>query len=169
MKQLIEYLVHEKWSHHNLTIIHWTFEKHLRSVSRAVSQRFGILRKSWQVFQDRSLLGRCLRLFVLPVWEYCSAVWCSAGDTHLRLLDRIVSGATFLTGGIALWQYYVCCTRSGVTRCTLFVVLFLCRICRWGFTRRCDRTSVHLCASSLQNLAVSRDFYSLVSISVERS
>ena len=34
-----------------------TFEKHLRSVSRAASQRLGILRKSWQVFHDRSLLG----------------------------------------------------------------------------------------------------------------
>ena len=36
-----------------------TFEKHLRSVSRAASQRLGILRKSWQVFHDRLLLGRC--------------------------------------------------------------------------------------------------------------
>ena len=31
----------------------------------------------------------------------------------------------------------------------------------------CDRTSVHLCASSLQNLAVLQDFCSPVSISVE--
>ena len=30
-----------------------TFEKHLRSVSRAASQRLGILRKSWRVFYDR--------------------------------------------------------------------------------------------------------------------
>ena len=45
------------------------FEKHLRSVSRAASQRLGILRKSWQVFHDRSLLGRCFRGFVLPVFE----------------------------------------------------------------------------------------------------
>ena len=35
-----------------------TFEKHLRSVSRTASQRLGILRKSWRVFHDRSLLGR---------------------------------------------------------------------------------------------------------------
>ena len=48
-----------------------TFEKHLRSVSRAASLRLGILRKSWRVIHDRSLLGRC---FVLPVLEYCSAV-----------------------------------------------------------------------------------------------
>ena len=38
--------------------------------------------------------------FVLPVLEYCSAVWCSAADTHLKLLDRAVSVARFLTGGV---------------------------------------------------------------------
>ena len=51
-----------------------TFEKHLRLVPRAASQRLGILRKSWRVFHDRSLLERCFRGFVLPVLEYCSAV-----------------------------------------------------------------------------------------------
>ena len=35
-----------------------TFEKHLRSVSSAAAQRLGIIRKSWQVFHDRSLLLR---------------------------------------------------------------------------------------------------------------
>ena len=72
-----------------------TFEKHLRSVFRAASQRLGILRKSWRVFHDRSLLGRCFRSFVLPVLEYCSAVWCSAADTHLKILDRADSGVRF--------------------------------------------------------------------------
>ena len=76
------------------------WEKHLRSVSRAASQRFGILRKSWRVFRDRLLMGRCFGDFVLPVLEYCSAVWCSAADTHLKLLDRVVSGACFLAGGV---------------------------------------------------------------------
>ena len=55
-----------------------TFEMHLCSVSRAASHRLGILRKPWRVFHDRLLLGRCFRGFVLPVFEYCSAVWCSA-------------------------------------------------------------------------------------------
>ena len=36
-----------------------TFEKHLHSVFRAAYQRLGILANSWQVFHDRSLLGRC--------------------------------------------------------------------------------------------------------------
>ena len=40
-----------------------TFEKHLRSVSRAASQRLGILRKSSQVFNDGLLHGRCSRGF----------------------------------------------------------------------------------------------------------
>ena len=71
-----------------------TFEKHLYSVSRVASQRLGILRKSCQVFHDRLLLGRCFSGFVLPVLEYCSAVWCSAADTHIRLLDRVLSRAS---------------------------------------------------------------------------
>ena len=110
---------------------------HLRSVSRAASQRLGILRKSWQVFHD-ILLFRYLRGFVLQVLEYCFAVWCSAASTHLKLLNRAVSGASYLTGvclsmimhNVDLCQYYVCCTRSGATRCTLFMVLSLHRMCR---------------------------------------
>ena len=77
-----------------------TVEKHLCSVSRAASQRLGDLRKSWRVFQDRSLLGRYFLGFVLPVLEYCPAVWCSAVDTHLKLLDRVVSGARLVTVGV---------------------------------------------------------------------
>ena len=61
-----------------------TFEKHLRSVSRAASQRLGILRKSWRVFHDKLLLGRCFRCFFQPVLEYCSSVWCSAADNTLN-------------------------------------------------------------------------------------
>ena len=115
-----------------------TFEKHLRTVSIAASQRFGILRKSWRVFHDSSLLGRCFRIFVLPVLEYCSAVWCSAADTHLKLLDRAVSGARFLTGMclhvtlliVDPWQSFVCFIRSGVQQYTLLMVLYLDRICQ---------------------------------------
>ena len=72
-----------------------TFEKHLRLVTRAASQRLGILSKS---YHDISLLGKRFRGYVLPVLEYCPAVWCSAADTHLKLQDRAASGARFLTG-----------------------------------------------------------------------
>ena len=102
-----------------------TFENHLRSVSRAASQRLGILRKSWRVFHYRSLLGRCFRGFVLPVLEYCSAVWRSADDTHLKLLpnfvlDRAVSGARFLTGGVFECDIYH--RRSVVVLCMLYKI-----------------------------------------------
>ena len=111
-----------------------TFEKHLRSVSKAASQRLGILRKTWRVFHDRLLLGRCFRCFVRPVLEYCSAVWYSAADTHLKLMDRVVSGVSFLTWGV--FECDLAHRRSeavsGVIRCTLFMVLYLCRMSQCG-------------------------------------
>ena len=72
-----------------------TFEKHLCSVSRAASQRLGILRKSWRVFHDRSLLFRSFQVVALPVLEYCCALWYSSADTHFKLFDRTVSGPRF--------------------------------------------------------------------------
>ena len=154
-----------------------TREKHLRSVSRAASQRLGILRKSWQVFQDILLLGRYYRGFFLPVLEYCSAVWCSAADT-LKLLDRVVSGASFLTGGVV--ECDLAHHRSVAVLCMLYKIrcnpmhplygASTCAECAFAsLTRCCDRTSEHLCASLLQNFTVPQDFYSNFSISVERS
>ena len=97
-----------------------TFEKHLLSVSRAASQRLGILRKSWREFHDRSLLGRQYPSFVLLVFEYCSAVWCSAADIHLKLLERTVSGSQFLTGG--MFKCDVARHRSVAVRCMLYKI-----------------------------------------------
>ena len=97
-----------------------TLEKHLHSVSKAASQRLGILNKPWRVFHDRSLLGGCFRSFVLPVLEYCSAVWCSAADTHLKLLDRAVSGARFLAGGV--FECNISHRRSVAVLCMLYKI-----------------------------------------------
>ena len=97
-----------------------TFEQQLRSVSRAASQRLGILRKSWQVFHDTLLRGRCFRGFVLPVLEYCSTVWCSTADTHLKLLDRVVSGASFLTGDV--FECDLAHRRSVAVLCMLYKI-----------------------------------------------
>ena len=38
--------------------------------------------------------------FLLPVLEYYSAVRCLAADTHHKLMNRVVSGASLLTGGL---------------------------------------------------------------------
>ena len=115
-----------------------THEKHICSVSRAASRRLFILKKSWRVFHVRSLLVRGFWGFVLHVLEYRSAVWCSAAYTHLKLLYRVVSGARLFTGVylsetlliVDLWQYCVCCIRSGEIRRTLLMVLCLDRVCQ---------------------------------------
>ena len=94
------------------------FEKHLRSVSIAASQRLGILRKSWWVFHDRALLGRCFESFVLPV--------------------------TFLI--VDPWQSCVCFIRSGVTKCTLLMVLSLDSMCQRRLWSHIGRLMHHLAA-----------------------
>ena len=155
-----------------------TFEKHLRSISRADSQRLGILTKSRQLFHDRLLLGRCFRGFVLPVLEYCSAVRCSAADAHLKLLDRVVSCVSFLTEGV--FECDRAHRRSLARLCMLYKIRCNPIHPHYGalpepyvsgecYTQCSDRASVDLCASSLQNFAAPQDFYSLVSISVGQS
>ena len=37
---------------------------------------------------------------MLPVLEYCSSVWCSAADSHLKLLDKVVRSAGFLANDV---------------------------------------------------------------------
>ena len=44
--------------------------------------------------------GDAFGVLSLPVLEYCSAMWCPSADTHLKLLDRVVSGACFSAGGV---------------------------------------------------------------------
>ena len=78
------------------------------------------LEESWQVFHVRLLLVRCFRGFVVPVLEYCSAVWYSAADTHLRLRDRAVSGDSFLTGGV--FECDLAHRRSEPVLCMLYKI-----------------------------------------------
>ena len=87
-------------------------------VSSAAAQRLGIMRKSWQLFHDQSLLLRSSWSFVLPVLECCSAVWCSAADSHLKLLDKFVRSAGFLASGILDW--HLVHRRSAAELCMLF-------------------------------------------------
>ena len=89
-----------------------TFEKHLRTVSRAASQRLGILRKSWRVFHDRLLLGRCFRGFVLPVLE--SGLRCGA-----RLPIHTLN-YQFFTGGV--FECELAYRRSVAVLCMLYKI-----------------------------------------------
>ena len=78
------------------------------------------MRKSLQVFHDRSLLLRYFWSFVLPVLEYCSAVWCSAADSYLKLLDRVVRSADFQGGGVL--ECNLAHHRSVAELCMLFKI-----------------------------------------------
>ena len=78
----------------------FSFEKHLRSVAASAASKLGIMRKALRLFNDQSLVARCFWSFLLPVLEYCSQVWMSAAECHLRLLDRVVRKAIALSGGV---------------------------------------------------------------------
>ena len=54
----------------------------------------------------------------LSVW--CSAVWCSAANTHLKLLDRRVSGARFLT--LRFFECGISHRRSVAVLCMLYKI-----------------------------------------------
>ena len=84
----------------------FTFEQHLRSVSSSVAHKIGLLRKAFKVLGDQSILQKCFSSFILPCLEYCSPVWCSAADSHLRLLDRNLNAVRFLIPGLSvdLWH-----------------------------------------------------------------
>ena len=64
--------------------------------------------------------GDAFGVFVLPVLEYCSAVWCSAADTHLKLLNRVVSVACFLAGGVLNCDLFH--RRSVAVLCMLYKI-----------------------------------------------
>ena len=147
-------------------------QKYVKDVRLILKRKFHTgLRKSWWVFNDRLLLGRCILGFVLPVLEYCSAVWCSAADTHLKLLDCAVNGARFLTGGV--FESDISHRQSVAVLCMLYKI-------------RCNPvhplngalagpyvpvlvTCSALVAPSLQNLAVQQDFYFPLGVPLERS
>ena len=66
-----------------------------------------------------------------PVLKYCSAVWCSAAETHLTLLDLAVSGVSFLTWNVLECKHQrlvaILCMLDKIidaTRCTLSMVLY---------------------------------------------
>ena len=79
-----------------------TFETHLRNMARGISQKLGILRKSKKIYKDDDILRRCFFSFILPHFEYCSAVWSSAADSHLRLLERAFNSVKFLLSDLDL-------------------------------------------------------------------
>ena len=61
------------------------------------------MRKYIKLLHYRSLHVIYFCSFVLPVFESCSAVWSSAVDSHLKLLNRVVKNASVSNG--AMFEY----------------------------------------------------------------
>ena len=80
----------------------FTFERHIHSISSSVAQKIGLLRKSFRIFGDDDVLLRCFNSFILPCLEYCSPVWFSAADFHLKLLDKNLRACKFLIPNITI-------------------------------------------------------------------
>ena len=116
--------------------------------------------------------------FICLTYEYSIVKYCMLDCINLnQLLDRVVSGACFLSGAVLNCDFFH--RRSVAVLCMLYKIRCnpkhpLCgalpvpcvpvRIARGALIAR---ISVYFCASTLQNQTVSQDFYSPLSISLE--
>ena len=64
-------------------------------------------------------LGDSLGVLSCPFWSTV-LLWCSTVDTHPKLLDRAVSGARFLTGGV--FECDIAHRRSVAVLCILYKI-----------------------------------------------
>ena len=147
----------------------------LRSIFTLFPEQF--LRRSWQVFHFRLLLSRCFWGIVLTGLEI--VLQCGVRlqiYTHLKLLDRAVSGACFINWGV--FEYDIAHRRSLAVLCMLLKIRHpLCGalpvhgMCQSGLHAMLWlHIGIPICVSSLQTHAVGlRDFYFLLSVPVERS
>lgn len=113
-----------------------TFEKHVRSISRSVCQKLGIMRRAWRVFGDHSLLLLCFISFALPVIEYCSPVHgiqqltttsSSWMGLFLLLIFLLVVHLIVIRVAVVLLHHCACSSRIEILCCILLTSL--CRLC----------------------------------------
>ena len=80
------------------------FDKHVRSVAFSLVVAFGSsFSKACGITGECSMID-CYLVEAFGVFPCRFGVlisaWCSAADTQLELLDRVVGGTSFLTGGV---------------------------------------------------------------------
>ena len=84
----------------------FTFERQIHCISSSVAQKIGPLRKSFRIFGDHDVSLKCFNSFILPCLEYCSPVWSSAADSHLKLLDKILRACKILIPNFTISLQY---------------------------------------------------------------
>ena len=81
-----------------------TFEGQTRFLVSNASKKLGLLRRFSSVFDGNyGLNSTRFRRFILLLLEYCSPVWMSAANCHLKLLDRVAYSTCFFFPNL---QYY---------------------------------------------------------------
>ena len=98
-----------------------TFENHIRSIVSRFSQKIGLMRRAWRVFGSVDVLRSCFSSFLLLLLEYCSPVWLSAADCHLRLLDGVSRRTAFMLEGVVLCNLS---HRRGVAALCIFFKIY---------------------------------------------
>ena len=63
-------------------------------------------------FWDHNVLLRCINSFTLLCLEYCSPVWSSAADSHLKLLDKNLRACRFFIPNLAISLQHRCFISS---------------------------------------------------------
>ena len=79
-----------------------TFEKHIRNMANSIAQKTGLIRKCYKALGNSDSVLKSFYAFILPCFEYCSPVWGSASDSHLRLLDRAFNNIRFFLPDLTL-------------------------------------------------------------------
>ena len=79
-----------------------TFEKHIRSLAASIAQKTGLIRKCFRTFGNDDVIIKSFYSFILPCFEYCSPVWGSAANSHLKLLDRAFDNIRFFIPTISV-------------------------------------------------------------------
>ena len=104
-----------------LTLLYWvvtfdaemSFDKHLRCFQSCSSEA---------LYLGNSLLfWDICSSFVIRFLEYCSAVWCSAADSHLTLLEELSEVPVFFLAGGVL-EFNLAPWRSVAVLCMLFKI-----------------------------------------------
>ena len=101
-----------------------TFKVYLREVVLKVVSSLGVSRRAGKLFDCQRVLRSCVNAYVLSNLEYCVPVWMSSTETHLSLLDRVVSSAegcvrvNFVIWGTEGGSVHYDCSISTITEHT---------------------------------------------------
>ena len=68
---------------------------YIRNIASSIAQKNSPIRKCYKTFGNNDAVLKYFYAFILPCFEYCSPVWSSVFDLHLKLLDRDLNNIRF--------------------------------------------------------------------------